>query len=73
MVDNFDIETASPRGSALLQDVRLIERLAHFDREVIPERRMQRAPARPWHIHRHERHCALYQGGRSVTTIESTG
>ena len=44
MVDNFNIETASPRGPALLQDVRLIERLAHFDREVIPERRMPRAP-----------------------------
>ncbi|TDK39242.1 catalase [Rhizobium deserti] len=40
VVDNFNVETAGPRGPALLQDVWLIEKLAHFDREVIPERRM---------------------------------
>jgi len=40
VVDNFNIETAGRRGPALLQDVWLIEKLAHFDREVIPERRM---------------------------------
>src|SRR5215469_16854634 len=38
--DNFNIKTAGPRGPALLEDVWLIEKLAHFDREVIPERRM---------------------------------
>lgn len=38
--DNVNIQTAGPRGPALLQDVWLIEKLAHFDREVIPERRM---------------------------------
>lgn len=38
--DNLNIMTAGPRGPALLQDVWLIEKLAHFDREVIPERRM---------------------------------
>jgi catalase len=38
--DNFNIETAGRRGPALLQDIWLIEKLAHFDREVIPERRM---------------------------------
>ena len=32
--------TAGPRGPALLQDVWFLEKLAHFDREVIPERRM---------------------------------
>ncbi len=40
VVDNFNILTAGPRGPALLQDVWLLEKLAHFDREVIPERRM---------------------------------
>jgi catalase len=40
VVDNLNIMTAGPRGPALLQDVWLIEKLAHFDREVIPERRM---------------------------------
>jgi catalase len=38
--DNTNIQTAGPRGPALLQDIWLIEKLAHFDREVIPERRM---------------------------------
>ncbi|WP_208413415.1 catalase [Sphingomonas leidyi] len=38
--DNLNIMTAGPRGPALLQDIWLIEKLAHFDREVIPERRM---------------------------------
>lgn len=40
VVDNLNIETAGQRGPALLQDIWLIEKLAHFDREVIPERRM---------------------------------
>jgi catalase len=40
VVDNTNIMTAGPRGPALLQDIWLIEKLAHFDREVIPERRM---------------------------------
>lgn len=40
VVDNQNIQTAGPRGPALLQDVWLLEKLAHFDREVIPERRM---------------------------------
>jgi catalase len=38
--DNQNILTAGPHGPALLQDVWLLEKLAHFDREVIPERRM---------------------------------
>ena len=40
VVDNQNIQTAGPRGPALLQDIWFIEKLAHFDREVIPERRM---------------------------------
>src|SRR3978361_903954 len=46
--DNLNIETAGRRGPALLQDVWLIEKLAHFDREVIPERRMH---AKGWGAH----------------------
>ena len=38
--DNQNTMTAGPHGPALLQDIWLIEKLAHFDREVIPERRM---------------------------------
>src|SRR4030043_244861 len=38
--DNQNTMTAGPRGPALLQDVWFLEKLGHFDREVIPERRM---------------------------------
>ncbi len=38
--DNQNIMTAGPRGPVLLQDIWFLEKLAHFDREVIPERRM---------------------------------
>src|SRR3954466_8860877 len=40
VVDNQNSQSAGRRGPALLQDVWLLEKLAHFDREVIPERRM---------------------------------
>ncbi len=38
--DNQNALTAGKRGPMLLQDVWFLEKLAHFDREVIPERRM---------------------------------
>ncbi|MGE4318856.1 MAG: catalase [Deferribacterales bacterium] len=38
--DNQNAVTAGPRGPMLLQDIWFLEKLAHFDREVIPERRM---------------------------------
>lgn len=40
VADNQNIQTAGKRGPALLQDVWFLEKMAHFDREVIPERRM---------------------------------
>lgn len=40
IADNQNAMTAGPRGPMLLQDVWFLEKLAHFDREVIPERRM---------------------------------
>jgi catalase len=40
VANNQDVRTAGKRGPILLEDVWLIEKLAHFDREVIPERRM---------------------------------
>src|SRR5436305_1971074 len=48
VADNTNIMTAGPRGPALLQDIWLIEKMAHFDREVIPERRMH---AKGWGAH----------------------
>src|SRR5690606_41770522 len=40
VVDNQNSISAGPRGPLLLQDVWFLEKLAHFDCEVIPERRM---------------------------------
>ncbi|MBY4948377.1 catalase, partial [Cupriavidus respiraculi] len=40
VADNQNSLTAGPRGPMLLQDVWFLEKLAHFDREVIPERRV---------------------------------
>ena len=38
VADNTNSQTAGNRGPVLLQDHQLIEKLAHFDRERIPER-----------------------------------
>ena len=40
VAENDNVMTAGKRGPMLLQDVWYLEKLAHFDREVIPERRM---------------------------------
>lgn len=38
IADNQNSLTAGPRGPVLMQDVQFLEKLAHFDRERIPER-----------------------------------
>ncbi|MHB1314748.1 MAG: catalase [Christensenellales bacterium] len=40
VADNTNSLTAGPRGPMMLQDLWFLEKMAHFDREVIPERRM---------------------------------
>ena len=40
VADNQNSQTAGQRGPMLIQDPWFLEKLAHFDREVIPERRM---------------------------------
>lgn len=40
VAENENSLTAGERGPVMMQDVWLLEKLAHFDREVIPERRM---------------------------------
>ncbi len=40
VADNQNVLTAGAKGPQLLQDAWYLEKLAHFDREVIPERRM---------------------------------
>ena len=48
VADNLNTMTAGARGPTLLQDIWLIEKMAHFDREVIPERRMH---AKGWGVY----------------------
>ena len=38
--EHRNVQTAGPRGPLLMQDLWFLEKMAHFDREVIPERRM---------------------------------
>jgi catalase len=38
VANDLNSKTAGPRGPVLMQDVHLLEKLAHFDRERIPER-----------------------------------
>ncbi|WP_145013004.1 catalase [Pseudomonas oryzihabitans] len=40
VADNQNSRTAGPRGPLMLDDFHLVEKLAHFNREVIPERRV---------------------------------
>ena len=40
VAENQNVLTAGKKGPMLLQDTWFLEKLAHFDREVIPERRM---------------------------------
>ncbi|MBL1214254.1 MAG: catalase [Ignavibacteriae bacterium] len=40
IAENQNVKTAGKRGPMLMEDFWFLEKLAHFDREVIPERRM---------------------------------
>lgn len=48
VAENENALTAGPRGPVVLQDVWLLEKHAHFNREVIPERRMH---AKGWGVY----------------------
>ncbi|MBQ7024454.1 MAG: catalase [Akkermansia sp.] len=48
VADNTNSMTAGPRGPMLLQDVWHLEKMAHLNREVLPERRMH---AKGWGAH----------------------
>lgn len=45
---NQDVQTAGVRGPVALQDQFFLEKMAHFDREVIPERRMHAKGSGAW-------------------------
>lgn len=38
VADNQNSQTAGPRGPVVMQDIHLVEKLAHFNRERVPER-----------------------------------
>ncbi len=50
---NDTTKTAGARGPAMLDDYQLIEKLAHQNRERIPERVVHAKMGRTGHIHRH--------------------
>ncbi len=50
VADNENSITAGARGPVVMQDVWLMEKMAHFNREVIPERRMH---AKGWGAYGH--------------------
>ena len=62
--------TAGPRGPLLLQDYQLLEKLAHQNRERIPERTVH---AKGWGafgtLHRHAGHHALHARPRSSPQV----
>ncbi len=41
IADNQNVQTAGRPGPMTIQDPWYLEKIAHFDREVIPERRMR--------------------------------
>ncbi len=70
--DNQNSITAGPRGGVMLQDYQLIEKLAHQNRERIPERVVH---AKGWgafgtltdhrrHLQVHQAPSCLQQGGQ---------
>ena len=59
IADNQNSLSAGSRGPLLLQDYQLIEKLAHQNRERIPERVVHaKGSARLWHADHHQRHHA---------------
>lgn len=64
VADNQNIMTAGKRGPALLQDVWFLEKMAHFDRELIPERRMQ--PGNLFRLMTEEKRNLLYKNTKDA-------
>jgi catalase len=77
IANNQNSITAGPHGPVLIQDYELIEKLAHQNRERIPERTVH---AKGWGAHgtahRHRRRLQVHQGqgvtaGRQETPMLS--
>jgi len=63
ITDNQNSLTVGERGPVLLQDVQFIEKMAHFDRERIPERVVHaKGAGGTWLLSGFEEHGTLHQG-----------
>ncbi|HLR46196.1 MAG TPA: catalase, partial [Deinococcales bacterium] len=73
VAENDNAVTAGPRGPMLLQDVWFLDKMAHFNREVIPERRMHAKGSGAWgtftvtnDVTRYTRAAALSEVGKKT-------
>ena len=61
VADDQNSMTAGERGPVLMQDAHLLEKLAHFDRERIPERVVRKRSGRVWLFRGYRRCHQVYQ------------
>ncbi|WP_114858730.1 catalase [Azospirillum brasilense] len=69
VADNQNSLTAGPRGPVLMQDFHLIEKLAHFNRERIPERVVHAKGAGAYGVFRVTRDVTPYTAARFLSEI----
>ena len=60
--DNENSITAGPRGPVVMQDVWLMEKMAHFNREVIPSAACMQRDGGLRKIHSDPRHFKVHKG-----------
>ena len=67
--DNQNSQTAGPRGPVLMQDYQLMEKMAHFNRERVPERVVHaKGAGASRHLHRH-RDISRYTRARLFSKV----
>ncbi|QCN99093.1 catalase (plasmid) [Azospirillum argentinense] len=69
VADNQNSLTAGPRGPVLMQDFHLIEKLAHFNRERIPERVVHAKGAGAYGVFRVTKDVTPYTAARFLSEI----
>ena len=69
VADNQNSLTAGPRGPVLMQDFHLIEKLAHFNRERIPERVVHAKGAGAYGVFRVTRDVTPYTAARFLSEV----
>ncbi|WP_454020896.1 catalase [Azospirillum sp. Marseille-Q6669] len=69
IADNQNSLTAGPRGPVLMQDFHLIEKLAHFNRERIPERVVHAKGAGAYGVFRVTRDVTPYTAAKFLSDI----